>query len=54
MKRKTNFDKYLEAQLKEPDFAARFKKAGEAWDVAIKLGCLRKSWPRLWARPNNK
>ena len=42
MKRKTNFDKYLEAQLKEPDFAARFKKAGEAWDVAIKLAVLRK------------
>ena len=42
MKRKTNFDQYLEEQLKNKDFAARFKKAGEAWDVALKLAALRK------------
>ena len=42
MKRKTNFDQYLEEQLKDKDFAARFKKAGEAWDVALKLAALRK------------
>ena len=42
MKTKTNFDKYLEEQLKDRDFAARFKKAGEAWDVALKLAALRK------------
>ncbi|MEN6318931.1 MAG: helix-turn-helix transcriptional regulator [Syntrophaceae bacterium] len=42
MKRKTNFDKYLEEQLKDKDFSARFKKAGEAWDVALKLAALRK------------
>ena len=42
MRRKTNFDKYLEEQLKDKDFAARFKKAGEAWDVALKLAALRK------------
>ncbi len=42
MKRKTNFDKYLEAQLQDKEFAARFKKAGEAWDIAIKLAALRK------------
>jgi len=42
MKRKTNFDKYLEEQLKDRDFAERFKNAGEAWDVAIKLAALRK------------
>jgi len=30
MKRKINFDKYLEEQLKDEDFAERFKKAGEA------------------------
>jgi DNA-binding XRE family transcriptional regulator len=42
MKRKTNFDKYLEEQLKDKDFASRFKKAGEAWDIAIKLATLRK------------
>jgi len=42
MKQKTNFDIYLEDQLKDPDFAARFKKAGEAWDVALQLAALRK------------
>jgi hypothetical protein len=42
MKQKTNFDTYLEDQLKYPDFAARFKKAGEAWDVALQLAALRK------------
>jgi len=42
MKIKTNFDIYLEEQLKDKDFAARFKKAGEAWDIAIQLAALRK------------
>jgi transcriptional regulator with XRE-family HTH domain len=42
MKRGTNFDSYLEEQLKDPDFAARFKKAGEAWDIAMQLAALRK------------
>lgn len=32
---KTNFDRYLAEQLKDPAFAARFERAGEAWDVAI-------------------
>ncbi len=32
MKRKTNFDCYLEERLRDPDFAERFRKAGEAWD----------------------
>ena len=41
MKRRTNFDVYLEEQLKDKDFAARFKRAGEAWDVAIQLAALR-------------
>ncbi len=36
MKRKTNFDRYLEEQLKDKDFADRFKKAGQAWDVGLK------------------
>ena len=43
MRQRTNFDLYLEEQLKDPDFAERFKKAGEAWDVAIKLASLRKA-----------
>ena len=42
MKRKTNFDIYLEEQLKDPDFAERFKMAGQAWDVAVQLAALRK------------
>jgi len=42
MKRKTNFDLYLEEQFKDPDFAERFNSAGEAWDVAIQLTALRK------------
>ena len=33
--KKTNFDLYLDKQLKDPDFAERFKRAGEARDVAI-------------------
>jgi DNA-binding XRE family transcriptional regulator len=42
MKRKTNFDGYLEKQLKSREFAEKFGKAGEAWDVAIQLASLRK------------
>lgn len=42
MKRKTNFDLYLEENLKDPGFAARFNKAGEAWDIAIQLAALRR------------
>jgi transcriptional regulator with XRE-family HTH domain len=38
---KTNFDLFLEEQLKDPDFAERFKRAGEAWDVAMQLAALR-------------
>ncbi len=40
--KKTNFDKYLEEQLKDPAFAARFERAGEAWDVALQIAALRK------------
>ena len=38
---KTNFDLFLETQLRDPDFAERFKRAGEAWDVALQLAALR-------------
>src|SRR5947207_9777992 len=41
MKSKTNFDLFLEEQLRDPDFAERFKQAGEAWDVALQLAALR-------------
>lgn len=35
--KKTNFDKYLDEQLTDSDFAARFEQAGESWDVALQL-----------------
>ena len=38
---KTNFGVYLEEQLKDPAFAERFEKAGEAWDVALQIAALR-------------
>jgi DNA-binding XRE family transcriptional regulator len=41
MPERTNFDLYLEEQLKDPDFAERFRKAGEAWEVALQLVSLR-------------
>ena len=39
--KKTNFDWYLDEQLKDPAFEARFKRAGEAWDVALQIAALR-------------
>jgi transcriptional regulator with XRE-family HTH domain len=42
MKGKTNFDRYLDDQLRDPAFAERFKEAGEDWDVAIQIAALRK------------
>jgi transcriptional regulator with XRE-family HTH domain len=39
--KKTNFDRYLDEQMKDPAFAARFAQAGEAWDVAMQLAALR-------------
>lgn len=38
---KTNFDRYLDEQMQDPAFAARFKQAGEAWDVALQIAALR-------------
>lgn len=40
--KKTNFDTYLEEQLKDKTFAERFEQAGEAWDIALQLVALRK------------
>lgn len=39
--KRTNFDRYLDKQLQDPVFAARFKSAGEAWDVALQIAALR-------------
>jgi transcriptional regulator with XRE-family HTH domain len=41
MRSRTDFNLYLKEHLKDPDFAKRFKKAGEAWDVALQLASLR-------------
>ena len=40
--KKTNFDRYLEDQLRDPAFAARFARAGEAWDEALQIAALRR------------
>ena len=37
MKRKTNFERYLEDQLKNKAFADRFRKAGEEWGKILKV-----------------
>jgi hypothetical protein len=42
MKQRTNFDLYLKDQLRDPNFAKRFKKAAKAWDIAIQEAKLRK------------
>jgi transcriptional regulator with XRE-family HTH domain len=39
--KKTNFDRYLEDQMTDPSFVARFEQAGEAWEVALQLAALR-------------
>lgn len=40
--KKTNFDSYIEQQLQDPEFAACFNRAGEAWDVALQITDLRR------------
>jgi hypothetical protein len=37
MKRKTNFERYLEDQLKDNAFANQFRKAGEEWGKILKV-----------------
>lgn len=39
--KKTDFQSYLEEQLKDPEFAAKFEEAGEAWEVALQITSLR-------------
>jgi len=43
MKQRTSFDLYLGEQLKDTDFKEKFRKAGEALDVAVQLASLRKA-----------
>jgi transcriptional regulator with XRE-family HTH domain len=40
--KKTNVDLHLEGKVKDPGFAQKFIKTGEAWDVAIQLASLRR------------
>ena len=40
--KKSNFDRYLDEQLRDAVFAARFQRAGEAWDVALQIAALRR------------
>jgi len=40
--KKTNFDLYLDEQMKDADFASRFEHAGEAWEIALQLAALRR------------
>ena len=37
----TNFDRYLTKQMQDMRFAARFERAGQAWDVALQIAALR-------------
>lgn len=39
----TNFDRYLERKLRDPDFRARFEAADRAWDIALQLAALRRA-----------
>lgn len=41
MKKKTNFDLYLDEQLRDQAFAEKFKQAGDAWNIALQLTALR-------------
>jgi transcriptional regulator with XRE-family HTH domain len=39
---KKHSGRYLEKELKDPEFASRFRKAGEARDVSLQIAALRK------------
>ena len=52
--KKTNFDRYLAEQMKDPAFAARFKQAGEAWDIALQLDALREQELAARGRATNR
>ncbi len=40
---KSNFDRYLERKLQDPDFRRRFVEADRAWDIALQLAALRQA-----------
>src|SRR5688572_17192321 len=41
MKTLTNFDRYIEEQMRDPAMAERIRGAGAAWDVALQIAALR-------------
>ena len=41
--KKSNFDKYLDRQMEDPDFARRFRDADAEWNIALQIAELRKS-----------
>jgi hypothetical protein len=43
VRKKTNFDLYLEEQVKDPIFVERFEKASEAWIAALQPTSFRKT-----------
>lgn len=43
MNPETNFDRFLDEQLRDPEFARAFNDASHAWDIALKLTHLRES-----------
>ena len=45
---RTNFDRYLERKLQDPDFRARFEAADQAWDIALTT---RRPTSRAWTDP---
>jgi hypothetical protein len=49
---KTNFDLFLEGQLRDPDFARRFQQAAEVWDFAMKAD--RREKTGLFRKANYK
>lgn len=40
---RTNFDRYLERKLRDPEFRQRFEADDRAWDIALQLAALRRS-----------
>ena len=40
---RTNFDRYLDEQLKDPDLADRLKKASEGWEATLRSVVGRKT-----------
>jgi transcriptional regulator with XRE-family HTH domain len=43
MKKRTNFDRYLRRQLRDPAFARRYRQADAEWNVALQLVALREA-----------